>query len=122
MIKINKTLQLITKLIRLTSEHNIEWQTGDIPRFLTAGTDDIISSYYEATSGGKNFILYKRRYETYSAEFDRLYWNETVVLAIVENNRIVWSNTQYMPAINDLFEYVQEQASGIDDYLDDFLD
>ena len=121
MKKIDKTLQVITKLIRLTSEDKIKWNIADIPSFLTVGTDDIIARYYEASFEGKNFILYKIRYELYSEEFDRLYWNEKTVLALVENKSVIWSNHQYTQALNDLFDYVQEKASGLDDFLNDFL-
>jgi hypothetical protein len=122
MKKKNKTVELITKLLQLTSESKIRWKSSAIPLCITNGTDDIVSSYFQTQYNGKVFSLYIRRYQQYSGEFDMLYWSEEIKLAIIDGDRIIWSNTNYPSALKDLYEYVQEQAAGLDDILEGLLD
>lgn len=122
MKKKNKTVELITKLLKLTSESKITWKSKDVPSCITNGTDDVVSSYFETEHNGKTFSIYIRRYQQYSGEFDTIYWTEEVKLAIIDKNNILWSNTNYTSALKDLYEYVQEQAAGLDDILESLLD
>lgn len=121
MKKKNKTVELITKLLQLTSENKITWKPSDAPSTITKGTDDIVSSYFETEHNGKTFSLYIRRYQQYSAEFDTLYWSEEIKLAIIDEDRLIWSNTNYPSALKDLYEYVQEQAACLDDILESLI-
>lgn len=117
----NQDIQLTTKLIQLTIENTIKWEITSCPNSLIEGTDLIVPIYFQTHYNESIFAIYKIRYQQYSMEFDQMYWSEDIKLAVVKDNTIIWENTKSISAINNLFIYVQEQASGINNIIKDLI-
>ncbi len=117
----SKTAQLITKLIRETSKGHVDWHVKDAPRALNYDTEQSVPLYIETEYKGKRLGVYDLRRKSFFDEHD-FYWSESIGFCIVDDEgRVVWEANEYSPALLDLFNTAREQASGIDDILDDLL-
>lgn len=117
----SKTAKLITKLIRETAKNNIEWEVIDAPRALNQDTEQSVPLYLQAEYKGKNLGVYDLRTKKFYDEHE-YYWSESIGFCIVDDRgRVVWESSEYSQALLDLFNTAREQASGIDDILDDLL-
>ena len=118
-----KTAQLVTKLIRLTSEDRLAWELKNPPDFLTRGTDDVFPFYFETEYKEKGIAVYEQRYQAYDPDYDRHYWQERSGISLIdEYGRVIWESSSATPGLYDLINLVREKTSGIDDLLDDLLD
>jgi len=115
----NKDIQLATKLLQLTVENKIIWKLDDCPEHLVYGTDYIVPIYFEAEYNNQIFAIYKIRFQNYSPDFDTMYWSESIKLVVIdkEHQAVIWENNQEISAISNLFSYVQEQVSGINNII-----
>lgn len=117
----SKTMQLITKLIRETAKGEIEWRVKDAPRSLNQATEREVPLYLETNYKGKRLGIYDVRSKSFFDEH-AFYWNESIGFCIVDSSeRVVWELAEYFPALLDLFNTAREQASGVNDILDDLL-
>lgn len=118
----SKTNKLITKLIRLTNDDELEWTVKDAPKTLTRGTDDIIPLFFEANYKDKWVAIYQKRYQDFYIETESFYWTEKIVFAVLDReDRVLWEVDKHSPALVDLLETVREKTAGIDDLLNDLL-
>jgi len=118
----SKTAQLITKLIRETAKGNVKWEVEDVPRALNAETEQSVPLYLQTEYKGKILGVFDLR-SKYFTDVDEYYWTEGVGFCIVDGRgRVVWESTEPSPALLDLFNTAREQASGIDDILDNLLE
>ena len=117
----NKTAQLITKLIRETAKDNVKWEVEEAPRSLNYETESSVPLYLQAEYKGKLLGIYDHRSKHFT-DVDEYYWSESIGFCIVDTDgRVIWESNEYSPALLDLFNTAREQASGIDDILDDLL-
>lgn len=117
----SKTAQLITKLIRETAKGNVKWEVEDAPRALNAETEQSVPLYLQTEYKGKTLGVFDLRTK-YFTDVDEYYWSEGVGFCIVDDRRrVVWESRESSPALLDLFNTAREQASGIDEILDDLL-
>ncbi|GLP99116.1 hypothetical protein GCM10007891_09700 [Methylophaga thalassica] len=117
----SKTAQLITKLIRETAKGNVMWEVVDAPRALNAETEQSVPLYLQTEYKGKTLGVFDLRTK-YFTDVDEWYWSEGVGFCIVDDRgRVVWESREASPALLDLFNTAREQASGIDDILDDLI-
>lgn len=117
----SKTAQLITKLIRETAKGNVKWEVEDAPRALNAETEQSVPLYLQTEYKGKTLGVFDLRTK-YFTDVDEYYWSEGVGFCIVDDKRrVVWESRESSPALLDLFNTAREQASGIDEILDDLL-
>lgn len=122
MIPEDKVTSLIVKLNKLTSLGQIQWEIMDVPRSILRGTDDHIPMFMVTNYKGQQFALYQHRYQSYDGERDRFFWNETLVLAILDpEDRLLWETHGYSAALLDLFETVRKKVANIEELLDDLL-
>lgn len=116
-----KTMQLITKLIRETAKGEIKWRVEDVPRSLNQATEREVPLYLETNYKGKLLGIYDVRSKNFFDEH-AFYWNESIGFCIVDSDRrVVWELDEYFPALLDLFNTAREQASGVNDVIDDLL-
>lgn len=119
----NKLNKLITKLIRLTSDGELEWFVKDPPRTITRGTDDVIPLFFEAKYKDKWVAIYQQRYQDFYIETETFYWVEKIVFAVLDaEDRVLLESTTHSPALVDLLETVREKSAGIDELLNDLID
>ncbi|WP_064608945.1 hypothetical protein [Photobacterium sp. J15] len=115
----SKEIKLIVKFQKLTSQGDLNWHIIDAPKTLVSATDDFIPICYSTEYEGKKFIIYSRRYQNYSPEFEQLYFEERVEIAMVDFvGRVLWEYTGSATVLTDLFSIVKHQTSGIDDIFD----
>ncbi|WP_189402615.1 hypothetical protein [Arenicella chitinivorans] len=118
----SKTTQLITKLIRETSNGNVEWTVKDAPRALNYETEQSVPLYLQTEYKGRKLGVYDLRTKYFTDE-DEYHWIEGVGFCIVDDKgRVVWEANESSLALGDLFKTAREQASGVDDILDDLLE
>jgi hypothetical protein len=118
----SKAAQLITKLIRETAKGNVKWEVEDAPRSLNNETEQSVPLYLQTKYKGKVLGVYDLRTKHFTDE-EVFHWSEGIGFCIVdERGRVVWENQERSPALLDLFNTAREQASGIDDILDNLLD
>jgi hypothetical protein len=112
----SKEVKLLIEFQKLTSQGGMVWNLIDPPAPLSNGTNDFFPSCYSTVYEEKNFIIYSRRYQNYSAEFDQMYFDERVEIAMIDfSGRILWEYTDRTPALHDLYAIVKRHNSGIDD-------
>lgn len=118
----SKTAQLITKLIRETAKGSVKWEVEDAPRSLNAETEQSVPLYLQTEYKGKTLGVFDLRTKNFT-DIDEYYWSEGVGFCIVDDRgRVVWELRESSPALLDLFNTAREQASGIDDILDNLLE
>lgn len=117
-----KVVTLIVKLNRLTSQEKITWQVKDPPRSILRGTDDHIPLFMITQYKGQRFALYQHRYQTFNIDFEQFFWDEKVILAILDiEERVLWEEREQSSALFDLFETARRKVSDIDSVIDDLL-
>jgi len=119
----DKITALLVKLNRLTSLDKLRWNIEEAPRPLSRGTDDYIPIFMAARYKDQRFGLYQQRYQSYDGDRDRFFWNERLVLAIVDfEGRPLWETSRHYSALNDLFETARRKMANIDGMLDNLLE
>jgi len=122
MVASSKIIKLITLLTELTQESKIEWHVDDPPQLLTKGTDFIIPIYYITIYKNKKFAIYKRRYQNFFPDYEKFYWIEDIVLALMDDDIVIWDYSESSAALYNLFEAVRDQVARIDDIVDNLID
>ncbi len=118
----SKTSKLITKLMRETINGNVSWQVMEPPSALDEATERVIPIYLQAKYKNTFVGIYEVRSKSFYDEHS-FYWTESIDFCIVnEEGKVIWEANEYSPALLDLFNTAREQASGIDDLLDDLLE
>ena len=118
----SKIIKLITLLTELTQENKVKWHVSDPPNSLTKGTDFVIPIYCDTIYKNKEFAIYKRRYQDFFPDYEKFYWTEKIVLALMNGNTVIWDYSESSPALYNLFEAVREQVAGLDDIVDSLID
>ncbi|OAN16471.1 hypothetical protein A3K86_10765 [Photobacterium jeanii] len=112
----SKEIKLLVEFQKLTSQGQLNWQLIDPPHGLVNATNDFIPNCYSTSYEGKTFIVYSRRYQNYSEDFDQMYFDERVEIAMIDfSGRILWEYSDRTPALYDLYSIVKRHDSGIDD-------
>ena len=106
-----------------TYQKRIVWELIDAPEALTQATSNHIGLVYTAHVNDKKFAIYEEKFQAYSTDFDQLYWSNTYVLCIVNQNclpiHVVCTGTSML---YDLFNAVTAQVSGVEDIIDSLID
>ncbi len=118
----SKLAKLITKLIRETSNGNISWELSNVPLSLNTATEQSVPLFLQTDYKGKIIGIYDLRSKHYT-DIDEYSWTRGVGLCIVDDQgRVTWEAKENLLSLYDLFNIAREQASGIDDILDNLLD
>ncbi len=117
-----KSEKLIIKLTRETYDEKITWQVKEPPDGLTDGSGDVYPLYLEVEYKNIDIGLYQRRYKHYHDEFEYS-WSEEIGMSVTDDQgRILWEYKERSSALVNLFEAAREQASGINNILDNLLE
>ena len=121
-MSINKKIEkLAVKLTKETYSESITWSNENPPSGLTKGTDDFFPLYLECEYKGVDIGIYIRRYKHYYDEFEYS-WTEDVGICMPgDHGQISWEYEERSPALINLFDAAKEQASGINEILNDLL-
>lgn len=113
--------QLILLLTRETVEKKLNWVSAEVPLSLRSGTDDYYPIFLKADYKNKILGIFQRKFKYFYDEHE-FYWSNEVVLCVIDDKGgVVWEYNETSIALNNLFDLAREQASGIDEILDDLL-
>ncbi|MFO1431347.1 MAG: hypothetical protein U1F76_14595 [Candidatus Competibacteraceae bacterium] len=118
----SKVKRLILELTRATVEGKLDWEIKPSPDILSAGTNDVIPTYYETTFKGQTIGLFQRRYLTPSVEYNGFLWNESTVLVFLDSTRkVIWEYSEFQSALYNLFQVVRDSCADVEEILDKLL-
>jgi len=115
-----KTIALITKLNRDTKEGKLNWQISRVQPVLSI-PEVVLDNIYYTKVEQKLLRLYKYSTKYYFDE-DSFEWTTGFRLEFVDN---YWKSEWAFPEIAmlaDLYETVRYKTSGIEDFLDKYLE
>ena len=118
----NKEQRLILKLIKETQEGKLQWKESSIKPSSMTGTERLINSPYLVKVNDKIIRLYKYDYRHYT-DYDEYVLNEAYKLEFANHNasKSLYSFPNYTQ-IGDLYTEVQRQVTGVEGFLDEYLD
>lgn len=109
----NEKDQLVIQLTRETIENNLQWNIEPVPLYFSKGTDKVVHVFYQSKFKGVNVGLYEVRYQEFT-DVDEYHWAENLGICIISNDdKVVWNEEEYSPALRELFQMAREQASGL---------
>lgn len=113
------TKKMVARLMEETSTGRLAWRVQDAPNSVTHGNDDVFPLYFESSYKGRNVCIYEARARSYIE--DREYWNEFLVIGIVDNDgRVIWDYEGNDPLLHELFGDVRRSVSDVNEFLDYF--
>jgi hypothetical protein len=122
MVSESKVTQLISELTRQTVKGSLTWSVTSAPRALEEGTNNVVPLYFETTLKGQKVGLAQKRHQIYIGEHDRYIWEETIVLAFVDDfRRVVWEHSEPSSALFNLLDVVREKSADVDGILGKLL-
>ena len=136
--KPDKWVEAVTNLIKLTQAGKLKWSAGRADKNI--GREDLrIETVFLAEYKNRNLRLFKYSYMVEEpGALERLissdsslylgtkrkypYWSSSITLEFIdEAARTLWT-FPHTNALNDLFEAVQYQVAGVDEFLKEILE
>ena len=131
----NKWIDATARLLRLTQEARLIWESHRPPDYLNSQADKRVDVVYKAEYNDRTLRLYEMRYKverphaylSFTATisiYDQReypYWTSTIVLELLDQNGLspwAFPNTQVLA---DLLESVRYQVSGVKDFMHEVL-
>ena len=111
---------LLVQLLKDTFSSSVRWVRTTPPRYLSHATEEIVPLYFESEYMGLVVGVYEARYRYYRDE-DEYYWMSEPRFAIVQDGTVVFELRESSPALNQLFDAVRKQASGLDSIINGML-
>ena len=88
----------------------------NIPEVLSYKSEiSIVSCYVSSETRSGYLYLFKYRVPEYDGEYDKFFNIERIGLALVKGNQITWQSVSNSVAAFNLYEYVSNKYSGIQD-------
>lgn len=111
----SKMTQLITELTRWTVHGQIAWSRLQPPALLVEATNDNVPLYFETSYRNQLIGLAQRRFQNYHGDLDRFFWDERIVLVLLDDSRqVLWEYTEQASALFNLFSVVREKSADVD--------
>jgi hypothetical protein len=119
MIK-DKVTQFVLKLIKLTKNKEITWK-GFIPLDTDLPNEEVIlDKIYKTTVSDKQLHLYRYKFKYFIDEYE-YQWVQKVRLELIDSKGETDYVFKYENSMNDLYDIVREQASNVNQLIDDIL-
>lgn len=131
----NKWIEAVGKLLELTQDRELVWQTRNPPTYLNAQTEyRRIDVVYETQYKERTLRLYELKFKVErpnplfaaagASIFDQRqypYWARKTVLELVDQNGLsAWAFPE-IDVIDHLLPSVQYQVAGVKEFLDEIL-
>lgn len=115
------SIKIVTKLNRETKEGGIDWKISRAEPSSMLGSETLVDYVYTCTVLDKKLRLYKYQSKSYYDE--GLYeWIENYRLEFIDD----WGKSEWAfpddRAIYDLYETVRYKTSGVEKFMEKFLD
>lgn len=114
-----QTTEIVDKLIELTQHRTLVWSSDDPPGHLR-GPDVRVEAIYSAKHIGRNLRLYKRTSRAYIDDV-QYYWEDSVVLEIVDDLEVVLAELPETPNAKELLKAVQFQNPAVGGFYAELL-
>ncbi|WP_276482673.1 hypothetical protein [Paraflavitalea pollutisoli] len=112
--------QFILALIKQTNSKNIEWSSRAVSDPELANGEIVIDKVYSTEINGKRFNLYRYKYKHWK-EYDEYEWNIRPKLELVDMFENVEFEFNYDYSLEDLYQIVRQQSSGILEFIEEFI-
>jgi len=120
MTLIEKTAALVSKLIRLTMERQLQWQPRAAAKFGLAPNDRVLRCY-ETEYEGRRLAISELNRAAYDRYTDSTRWeHDFQLLALDDHGNVQWGFPG-IPGLSSLFSAASGEAAGIDAWLDGVL-
>ena len=131
--KKDKWEEVLAKLIQLTQEKKLKWESLTEYPSMKLSDDDKITTVFTTYYKGKRLWIYRRRYKARFLKFGttswlpkpddyEIRWTTNVYLEIIDDKyNPVWAFPSE-DMLNDLLTTIQYQVSGVGDFMDEILD
>ncbi|MDP2885956.1 MAG: hypothetical protein Q8P51_13150 [Ignavibacteria bacterium] len=133
-----RTIDLVVRLIELTQQNSLTWQSGEARASLNRDEDLIVESYFTAKYKEKIFAIYRVQFKIKTelpyapSSLTAMYlsglfgkktpqWETRIFLELVDDRgKHLWTFPD-VSGLHDLLEAVKYQVAGVKDLLDDIL-
>lgn len=119
-MKTDKVTQLVLKLIKLTSNNEIKWDGNSVYSPELPNGEIILDKIYKTAYSGGRFQIYRYKFKSWMDE-DRFEWSQRIRLELVDSQGHTDYEFEYENSMNDLYEIVREQASDVENLIDNIL-
>jgi hypothetical protein len=129
----DKIIESITKIIKLTQENKMKWESSspDNERIIKDDDSYAMGSVYKSNYKEKHLRIYKRRFKVnepnYATSVSGLdifgtkkypYWDVTIILEITDyQGNSLWK-FPYASSLEDLFSAIEYQVADVKGFLD----
>lgn len=111
---------MLVGLIEDTVRGRLSWLSQEVPRILSAGSDDIFTFYATAVFRGARFAAFEYRYRYFTDE-ESFYWTAGCNIAVLDDeDRVLWDVGSDVPEVQELIVQIKRKLSGIDSLLNQF--
>lgn len=117
----DKIEKLAIVLTKETYSGNLKWFEREVPPSLIEGTGNIVPLFLVCEYKEKLIGLYIIRYKHYYDELEWSWSEDQGICVIGEKNKVIWDYNKHLTAVVNLIEAAREQASGINDIIDELL-
>lgn len=114
-------IKVIIKLNRDTASEKVKWYTINNHSISLPHDGEIVGKVYRTPLKTKSFQIFRYKYQSYSPDYDSLYYTSSVKLEIVDergNQEWEFPNDN---TLNDLYETVRFKSNDVDSILSSFL-
>ena len=116
-----KYLKLVSKLNRLTKEDKLSWKKSSPPAALRNGVDTIWVDFYTTYYADIKLGIGEARYKSYSEYDDQFYWDQTIVLALLDDEDLQYEFPKIEGSWN-LLETVRYNWADVESTIDHLID
>jgi hypothetical protein len=116
-----KYTKIISKLNRLTKEGRVDWEKctpSDAPRI--GGNADWVD-FFKTRYADTNLGIGESRFESYSEEFDKMYWTERAVWVLLDDMGSLEYELPTLEGLWNLLESIRYSLADVDSTIDRLL-
>lgn len=119
-MKTEKVTQLVLKLMKMTSNNELSWQSNTVHSTDLPSGEVILDKVYISVLERGRFRIYRYKYK-YWVDEDRYEWTQKVRLELIDGSGNSEYEFEYDNSMSDLYDIVREQASNVSGILDEIL-
>jgi hypothetical protein len=119
-MKTEKVTQLVLKLLKMTSNNEINWNSYSVSNPDLPNGETILDKIYSTILGQGKFRVYRYKYKFWIDE-EKFEWIQRIRLELIDSSGNTEFEFEYENSMNDLYEVIREQTSNVSNIIDDIL-
>jgi len=116
----NRDFKAVTRLLELTQEGLLKWESRGPCDDILEGRDIVVDIVYVAAKDKRLLRLYQFRYKSWLDDVN-WHWEEDIALELSDEKRVTWWRFPENRVLQDLLEAVKFRTVGVDQFLDELL-